>query len=80
MIGEFVIRSLDAVHLRNSNLEISDAHSVVGALCDFLSPIIHSVEFSNFVSEPNFLKQCFDLLASSQLSKIVLRDSNFREV
>ena len=72
--------SLDGMHLRKSNLEVSDAHSVVGALRDFLGPIIHSVEFSNFVREPNFFKQCFDLLASSQLSKIVLRDANFREV
>ena len=68
------------MHLRDSDLEVSHAHSIVTALRDFFCPIIHSIELSNFVCVANLLKQGFDLISSFQLSEIMLGYANFRKV
>ena len=53
------------MHLRYGHLEVSNADFVIVSLSELLCSIIHSIEFTNFVSEPNLLKQFPDLITCS---------------
>jgi len=68
--------SLDIMHFRDGHLEVSNADFVITSLSIFFSTVIHSIEFTNFVTIPDFLKHCLYLQSSSKCSEILFFDSN----
>ena len=51
-----VIYSFDGMHFRYGHLEVSYTDSVISAFSELFCSIIHSIEFTDFVSETNFFK------------------------
>jgi len=71
------VLSLDTMHFRNGHLEVSDADFIICSLCILFSTVIHSIEFTNFVTKSNFLKHSSYLISGSWCSEITFFNSNF---
>lgn len=68
-------QSLNLVHLRESQLEVSDTDPVVLGLCNLLSSVVDGVELSNLVREADVLEDFPDLVSASWSSEFSLRNA-----
>lgn len=72
-------QSLDCVQVLDCLHESAYAHVVGAAAHQFLCLVVHRVELSCFVAEPDSLEKGPDLLASPCLLEIVFTDSHLSE-
>jgi hypothetical protein len=79
-----LFNSLNLVKFLHSLHECADTHVVTSSACsrcvqatilELLSAVVHSIEFSYLVAEPDSLKQHLDLIATTRLLEIVLGNS-----
>ena len=68
------------MELRECDLEVSYANSVVCALRDLLCPVVHCVKFTDLVGVSNLLEEELDLVSGPWSSEVVLLNANFRVV